>query len=123
MLADISAQASKAMIQGDNTTSMADIVEASLPPNAPTALMAAAASKSQINLTWADNSNDESGFKVERSTDGAAYTQVATVASGSKSYASTGLSAGKKYYFRVRAYSANGNSAYTSAASATTPTK
>lgn len=123
IMGDVCVQASKAMIYGDNTTSMADVVEASLPPNAPSALTAAATSKSQINLSWSDNSTDESGFEVERSTDGQVYTQLTTVAAGVKTYASTGLTACKKYYFRVRAYNANGNSAYTSAATATTPTK
>jgi predicted phage tail protein len=123
IMSDVSVQASKAMIYGDNTTSMADVVEAALPPNAPTALAAASASKSQINLSWADNSTDETGFKVERSTDGQLYTQLTTLAAGAKTYASTGLSAGKKYYFRVRAYNSNGNSAYTAVATATTPTR
>jgi serine protease AprX len=123
IMSDVCVQASKAMIYGDNTTSMADVREAALPPNAPSALTASAASKSQINLAWSDNSTDESGFKVERSTDNQVYTQLTTVAAGVKTYAGTGLTAGKKYYFRVRAYNANGNSAYTSAATATTPTK
>jgi hypothetical protein len=36
-------------------------------PAAPTNLTATAASSSQINLSWTDNSNNETGFKVERS--------------------------------------------------------
>jgi subtilisin family serine protease len=123
LLADVSVQATRAMIQGDNTPSMPKVVEASLPPAAPGGLKAAAASKTQVNLSWADNSSDETGFKVERSTDGVAYTQLATLQSNSTSYASTSLSGGKKYYYRVRAYNANGNSAYTAVVSATTPTK
>ena len=50
------------------------------PPTAPSALTATAASASQINLAWTDNSSDETGFKIERSTDGGAtWTQIATV--------------------------------------------
>jgi serine protease AprX len=123
LLSDVYVQASRAMIQGDNTASMAVVSEAGLPPGAPGGLKAAAASKTQINLTWADNSSDETGFRVERSNDGVGFSQVAAVGAGVKSYASTGLTGGKKYYYRVRAYNANGNSAYTAAASATTPTK
>jgi hypothetical protein len=48
---------------------------------------------------------------------------LATIAAGTKTYASTGLTGGKRYYFRVRSYNANGNSAYTAVATATTPTK
>src|SRR6266536_796321 len=35
-------------------------------PAAPTNLTATAASSSQINLSWTDNSNNETGFKVDR---------------------------------------------------------
>jgi hypothetical protein len=77
----------------------------------------------RVDVFWTDNSTSETGFRVERSTDGVSFAQVATVGAGVKSYASTGLSGGKKYYYRVSAYNANGNSAYTAVASATTPTK
>ncbi len=123
LLADVSVQASKALIQGDNTAAMGRVVEASLPPAAPSGLKAVAASKTQINLTWADGSSDETGFKVERSTDGVTFAQLTTLAANSKSYASTSLTGGKKYYYRVRAYNSNGNSAYTAVANTTTPTK
>ena len=45
---------------------------------------------------------------------------VGTVGAGVKTYSSTGLLAAKKYYYRVRAYSVSGNSAYSGTASATT---
>jgi hypothetical protein len=60
---------------------------------------------------------------VERSTDGVTFTQLAMLQVNSTSYASTSLSCGKKYYYRVRSYNANGNSAYTAVVNATTPTK
>src|SRR5215203_2126912 len=47
LLADLSVQASRALIQGDNTAAMSKVVEASLPPSAPSGLKAAAASKTQ----------------------------------------------------------------------------
>jgi hypothetical protein len=123
LLGDVYVQATKVLVQGDNTASMVKVVEAALPPNAPASLAAAAASKTQINLKWADASNDETGFKVERSADGVTFAQIATLAANSTSYASTSLTGGKRYYYRVRAYNANGNSAYTAVVTATTPTK
>jgi subtilisin family serine protease len=90
------------------------------PPAAPTGLVATAASATQINLSWADNSTDETGFKVERSTDGVSFTQAGTTAAGVRIYSATGLAASTTYTFRVRAYNANGDSAYSNAASATT---
>jgi hypothetical protein len=91
------------------------------PPVAPSGLRATAASSTQVNLTWTDNSTNESGFKVERSTDGVNFAQVATVGAGVTSYAATGLAASTAYTFRVSAYNAAGDSAYSASASATTP--
>jgi hypothetical protein len=89
-------------------------------PAAPTNLTATAASSSQINLSWTDNSNNETGFKIERSSNGTNFTQIATVAANIKAYTDTGLTASTKYYYRVRAYNSAGNSAYSNTASATT---
>jgi len=91
-------------------------------PAAPGSLVATAASRTQINLAWADNSNNETAFLIERSTKSASgFVQVGTVGAGVTGYASTGLSANKTYYFRVRASNASGNSAYSNTASAKTP--
>ena len=93
----------------------------------PTDLTATAISSTQVNLSWSDNSADEGGFKVERSTNGSTWTQIATVAAtntGSGSYVAGGLAAGTAYHFRVRAYNGSPafNSAYSTTAVATTST-
>lgn len=92
-------------------------------PNAPTGLVVTAISKSQINLTWKDNSSNETGFKIERSTNGSTFTQIATVGTNATSYSNTGLTANTLYYYRVRAYNAAGNSAYSNTASTKTKRK
>jgi fibronectin type 3 domain-containing protein len=90
-------------------------------PAAPTALNATAASSSQINLTWTDNAATETGFKIERSTDNATFTQIATVGANVTSYANSGLSSGTTYHYRIRAYDSCGNnSAYSATDSAIT---
>jgi Galactose oxidase-like, Early set domain/Fibronectin type III domain/Kelch motif len=89
-------------------------------PAAPTNLSATAVSSSQINLTWTDNASNESGFRIERSADGATFTEIGVVGSNVTTYASTSLSAATKYWYRVRAYNATGPSAYAGPASATT---
>ena len=65
------------------------------PPNAPSGLSASAVSSSQIDLVWTDNSNNESGFKIERKTGaGGAWGQIDTVGANVTTYNNTtGLSA------------------------------
>jgi serine protease len=94
------------------------------PPAAPTNLAATAASSSQINLTWTDASNDETGFRIERCQGAgcSSFTQIATVGAGVQTYSNTGLAASTSYGYRVRAYNANGNSGYSNTASAATQT-
>ncbi len=88
-------------------------------PAAPSNLTAVAASSSQINLSWSDNSSNESGFKVERAPASAGpWTQIGTTAS--VSYSDTGLFASTTYWYRVRAWNSAGDSGYSNSASATT---
>jgi hypothetical protein len=90
-------------------------------PAAPTTLKAAATSSSQINVSWSDVSNNETGFQLERSlTTGAGFTVIATTAKNAVTYADGGLISGTKYYYRVKAINEAGASAYTTEATATT---
>lgn len=94
-------------------------------PAAPTSLTATAVSKSQIKLTWTDNAGNETGYYVERckGSNCTNFTRIATLGANVTSYANTGLTSNTTYRFRVRAYNAAGNSAYSNTASATTPRK
>ncbi len=110
----------------DNTGAAAEAsisVRVEVPlPAAPSGLSAAVLSASQIRLSWADNASNEGGFKVERKTgSGGTYAQVATAGANATGWTDSGLSAGALYYYRVRAYNAGGNSAYSNEASAATP--
>jgi hypothetical protein len=57
---------------------------------------------------------------VERSSNGKSFKQIATVSASVTAYANTGLSGSTKYFYRLRAYNSQGNSAYSNMASATT---
>jgi len=95
--------------------------QAAQPPAAPSGLTAAAVATNRINLTWIDNSSNEDGFNLERSTNGGNYTTVGMVAAGVTNYSDIGLLTGTTYYYRVQAFrSCWGNSAYSAAASTAT---
>ncbi|MCA1593280.1 MAG: S8 family serine peptidase [Acidobacteria bacterium] len=101
-------QAQNAVINGDPTQTMPAL------PDSPANLTGTGASISQINLTWADGSNNESGFRVERC-QGAGCTnfvEVGNVAANTMSLSNTGLLTNATYIYRVRAYIQGGNSAY-----------
>jgi len=102
--------------------SVVAVTPAAQPPAGPSGLTATAASGSQINLKWTDQSSNESGFKVERceGLSCTAFAQIATVGANVTSYSNTGLKANTSYSFRVRAYTAAANSDYSNTASAAT---
>src|SRR5437879_3149081 len=95
--------------------------------NAPSSTNALAVSWSQINVSWQDNSSNENGFEVHRSTTGPSgtFTLLATTAASATTYSSGGLSGSSQYCYEVRAFKTTGNkrsySAFSSAACATTP--
>ena len=89
-------------------------------PLPPTALNASAVSAGQINLSWLDNSSDETGFSLERSPDGIAFTPIASLGPDIQFYADSGLQAATQYFYRVRAFNGAGNSAYSNTADAST---
>ncbi len=92
-----------------------------LPPAAPVGLTATAASASAVTLAWSPGGTTQTGYAVDRSTDGGAT--FATVAHPTATtYTDAGLAAGTTYTYRVWATNAAGLSAAPSAvASATTP--
>ena len=83
------------------------------PPAAPTNLAAAGVGNSgQVNLTWTDNSNNETGFQVERSTDGITFGVIGTTAARTTSYRDSSAVKRQTYYYRVAAINNVGLSAY-----------
>ncbi len=92
------------------------------PPTSPSSLQATVISTTQIQLNWQDNSNNEQGFKIERRTNLPIvityaigvndFVQIAIVSANTITYLVNGLDPNQDYEFRIRAYNAYGNSAY-----------
>lgn len=78
-----------------------------------------------LTLTWTDNSSgtaQEQGFRIERKigTTGT-YSQIGTTGPDVATFNDTTVALGTQYCYRVRAYNAAGDSAYSNEACATTP--
>ncbi len=70
----------------------------------------------RIRLTFRDNATNEANFIVERSDNGGAFNQIATVAArtgtGNVTYTDASVVVGNNYSYRVKAVNALGSSAY-----------
>ncbi len=95
-------------------------------PAAPTNLTATLQAGPQISLTWRDNATTETGFVVERSVNGAAFTPFTTASArnstGNVTLVDASTQAGNTYSYQVTATNVAGMSAYTNTASSTVPT-
>ena len=81
-------------------------------PKPPAGLQVTAVSTSQINLVWADSSNNEDGFYIERRKVGTAFARVDSVEPDETSWSDLGLQPATRYYYRVQAFNIVGVSAY-----------
>ena len=91
------------------------------PPSIVTIATAAAPNNiNQINLSWTNVANED-GYKIERKKGlGGTYEEIATTNANVTSYNNAYLGTGTQYYYRVRAYNADGDSGFSTDANATT---
>jgi hypothetical protein len=87
------------------------VVEVSIGlPNTPSSLVATPVDCTSANLMWMDNSNDETGFNILKSSDGVNFTLAQTVTANIGSYNFTDLNASTSYTFKVNAFNNFGTS-------------
>ncbi len=103
---------------GDSADS--NSASASTPLAAPDELTATAASSSEIDLSWENNSATATGFTIERSTDGTTFNPIGTASGNATTFNDTGLSAGTSYTYQVVATLDSQSSAPSASASAIT---
>jgi len=103
---------------GGNSPDMVVCDSAVAVPAAPTASTATNA-QTTVNVTWTDQSSDETGFKIYRRLSTATEaTQLATAVTASP-YVDSTLTEGQTAYYSVSSYNANGESAKSKTVSAT----
>lgn len=102
-------------------SNIASATTLSSPPAAPSNLTATASGTSTINLSWNDNSSDETSFNLERSLNSSTgFVTIATLSMNTTSYSNTGLNSSTTYYYRIQAVNATGASTWSNIANATT---
>lgn len=77
-------------------------------PVPPSDLIGTVVSSTQINLSWTDNSTNETGFKIERKTGSANYTLIGTVNQDVLTFSDSGLAPNTIYTYRVYSYNSVG---------------
>lgn len=85
------------------------------PPAAPTSLIAIGWG-ARVLMNWIDNAKNETGFVIERSDNGGAFSVIATVgpksSTGKVFYTDRAVVTGNRYTYRVAAINEAGSSAY-----------
>ncbi|HET8538394.1 MAG TPA: ammonia-forming cytochrome c nitrite reductase subunit c552 [Anaeromyxobacter sp.] len=105
-------------LSGASNTASATTLAA--PPAAPANLVVTAVGRNAITIAWSDRSADESGFSIERSTDGITFAAHASVGAGVTTFTDGGLPRRALFFYRVSAFSPAGSSAPSNVASART---
>ena len=70
-------------------------------PLAPTELKATIVSKDQLDLTWKDNSTNETGYKIERKTDSGNFTEIGSVSADVNTFSDKTVGLNTNYTYRV----------------------
>lgn len=78
------------------------------------------AGSTSVYLNWLDGSDNEEGFRLERSVNGSPFVEVAHVGMNSRSYTDTALNISTRYSYRLLSYNSAGNSEYSNTVTLTT---
>lgn len=77
-------------------------------PDAPSNVMVSSFSEKTMRLRWKDNSNNEVGFTIYRSTNNIDFASIGSVGADIATYEVTGLTSGQLYYYYVKAENVDG---------------
>ena len=101
-------------------------------PTAPSGCTIDSIEVGSAMISWTDNASNETGFTLQKQTDGGGYSTIATLAANVESYEDTVIAQGHTYQYRVRAdrtgasssaYSTSSESSEVSGDTPTTPAR
>ncbi len=101
-------KAFNSMGESDFSNSAVVTTKQILIPSAPENLALQTLDYNRILISWTDNSNDETGFAVQRRLQTASFVTITVTASNDTSYSDNSLDAQTLYYYRVGAVGQDG---------------
>ncbi len=105
----------------DQVVSTITILQAVIPPPsaASDVTLAQADDSTDVRITWSDNSNDETGFRVERQEDSGSFNNLVTLDANTVEYTDTTTEADVSYSYRVIAFNDSGDASASNTATIT----
>lgn len=97
-------------VGGEYTLTIYGLLAGVVVPAEPSGLKSTGVSNNQIDLTWQNNSANETSFTIERSTDGVNFAAVATVGAYADTYTDGDLAPSTEYTYEVVANNSAGSS-------------
>jgi uncharacterized protein (TIGR02145 family) len=98
------------LVYSCSTTNDGNTTSTTLVPLQPTNLIGNVPSATQINLSWTDNSTNETGFKIERKKGTETYAVIGTTATDVTIFNDIEFAPNTTYTYRVYSYNSGGNS-------------
>lgn len=87
----------------------------------PTNLTMKSISMAAVTIGWTNNSNNETGFQIQRGNDGKSFVNLKNVAPNTIQFADSSLQDHSLFFYRIRAYNNEGYSAFSDTLAIQTP--
>jgi len=81
-------------------------------PNAPTNFIPTVTASGGVNLSWTDNADNETSYKIQRRVSGGSFGTPVVLTAGETTFADSGHTAGLLYIYQVWASNGGGDSAF-----------
>ena len=92
-----------------------------VPPAAPKNLAKVSVNAAAATISWQDNADNETGFRIERRTAAGTFIEIGTVGANVTTFADSSVLTATSYVYRVRAYNNTGASGYSGTLALATP--